>query len=96
MHWQDIILSVGQYIFVIALLPSVFGKDKPALSSSLLTGSILAVFSVVYATLGLWSSTIASVVVAVTWFILAWQQYRKKANEKKNSVTNTEKPTPGI
>ncbi|MFA5877157.1 MAG: hypothetical protein WC880_02210 [Candidatus Paceibacterota bacterium] len=77
MHWQDIVLSIGQYIFVIALLPSVFGKDKPALSSSLLTGTVLGVFSVVYATLGLWSSTIASVLVTATWFLLAWQQYRK-------------------
>lgn len=78
MAWQDIILSTGQYIFVIALLPSVFGKDKPALSSSLLTGTILGIFSGVYATLGLWSSTVASSAVALTWFILAWQQYRKK------------------
>ena len=78
MHWQDIVLSVGQYIFVIALLPSVLGKDKPALSSSLLTGTVLGVFTVVYATLGLWSSTIASTLVTATWFLLAWQQYRKK------------------
>ncbi|TSD05305.1 MAG: hypothetical protein Greene07147_626 [Parcubacteria group bacterium Greene0714_7] len=78
MHWQDIVLSIGQYIFVIALLPSVFGKDKPALSSSLLTGTVLGVFSVVYATLGLWSSTVASILVTATWLLLAWQQYRKK------------------
>ncbi|MES2135301.1 MAG: hypothetical protein V4449_03620 [Patescibacteria group bacterium] len=80
MHWQDIVLSIGQYIFVLALLPSVFGKDKPALSSSLLTGSVLAVFSAVYATLNLWSSAVASAIVAGVWFILAWQQYRKKRN----------------
>ncbi len=78
MHWQDIILSVGQYIFVLALLPSVFGRDKPALSSSLLTGSVLAIFSCVYASLTLWGSTIASAIVAATWFLLAWQQYWKK------------------
>ncbi|HEY4473962.1 MAG TPA: hypothetical protein VI957_02275 [Candidatus Paceibacterota bacterium] len=84
MAWQDIILSVGQYIFVIALLPSVFGGDKPALSSSLLTGFVLAIFSAVYASLDLWSSTIASAIVATTWFVLAWQQYRKK---RKNNPT---------
>ena len=82
MHWQDIVLSVGQYIFVIALLPSVFGKDKPALSSSLLTGTVLGVFTVVYATLGLWNSTIASTLVTATWFLLAWQQYRKRSKNK--------------
>src|SRR3989344_2492729 len=78
MALQDIILSGGEYIFVIALLPSVFGGDKPALSSSLLTGFVLAIFSAVYASLDLWSSTIASAIVATTWFVLAWQQYREK------------------
>lgn len=78
MHWQDIVLSIGQYIFVLALLPSVFGTDKPALSSSLLTGTVLGIFSAVYATLGLWNSTLASAIVSATWFLLAWQQYRKK------------------
>jgi len=79
MHWQDIVLSIGQYIFVLALLPSVFGKDKPAFSSSLLTGIILAVFSGVYATLGLWNSTVASSAVAFVWLLLAWQKYRQKS-----------------
>lgn len=77
MYWQDIILTIGQYILVIALLPSVFGKDKPALSSSLLTGTIVVIFTGVYATLGLVSSAVASSAIALTWFILAWQQYRK-------------------
>jgi hypothetical protein len=77
MHWQDIVLSVGQYIFVIALLPSIFSEDKPAFSSSLLTGSVLAVFSFIYFTLGLWSSCIAAGAVSFTWLILAWQKWRR-------------------
>jgi heme O synthase-like polyprenyltransferase len=81
MIWQDIVLSIGQWIFVIALLPSVFGNDKPALSSSVLTGAVLAVFAFVYATLGLWSSVAAGSAISITWFILAWQQYRRKKKE---------------
>ncbi len=86
MSWQDIILSIGQYVFVIALLPSVFGKDKPALSSSLITAIILAIFSLVYSTLDLWSSTVASGIVSATWFLLAWQQYRKKKVSASDST----------
>ncbi|MDD2658012.1 MAG: hypothetical protein PHD04_05220 [Candidatus Pacebacteria bacterium] len=75
MHWQDIVISVGQYVFVLALLPSIFGKDKPALLSSILTGTILLVFGAVYVTLALWSSAISSAVLTVAWFILAFQKY---------------------
>ena len=82
MHWQDIVLSIGQWIFVIALLPSVFGKDKPALSSSLLTGGVLALFAFVYSTLGLWSSVLATSAVSLTWLILAWQKFSKDKKEK--------------
>jgi hypothetical protein len=78
MHWQDALLSAGQYIFVLALLPSVFGKDKPALSSSLLTGAVLAAFALAYFTLGLLSSAIAACAISATWFVLAWQKYFKR------------------
>jgi uncharacterized membrane protein len=78
MHWQDMLISIGQYIFIIALLPSVLGEDKPALSSSIMTGAILTMFAITYFTLGFWSSTFSSGFLAGMWFYLGWQQYRKK------------------
>ena len=75
MTWQDIVLSIGQWIFVIALLPSVFGKDKPAFSSSLITGAVLAVFAFTFATLSLWVSAFSTSLVSITWFVLAAQKY---------------------
>ncbi len=78
MHWQDIVISVGQYIFALALLPSIFSADKPALSSSVLTSVIIIVFGVVYGTLGMWSSVVASAVLAVGWSVLAFQKYTQK------------------
>ena len=77
MVWQDIVLSVGMWIFVIALIPTLRGKEKPALSTSIVTSAVLAVFVLTYATLELWLSTIASAVIAVLWFVLAAQKYRK-------------------
>jgi hypothetical protein len=78
MAWQDIVLTAGNYIFAIALLPSVFGPDKPALSSSLMTGSVLALFGVVYLSLGLVSSTFSVALTSFIWFVLAYQQWRRK------------------
>ncbi len=78
MHWQDIVISVGQYIFALALLPSIFSADKPALSSSVLTAVVIIVFGATYVTLGMWSSAIASAVLALGWSVLAFQKYTQK------------------
>ena len=74
MSWQDIVLSIGSWIFVIALIPAIRSREKPPLSTSLLTGTILAVFAVVYFTLELWSSVIAVSATSTAWFTLAVQK----------------------
>ena len=56
MVWQDIVLSVGAWIFFIALIPSIKSRDKPAIMTSLPTGIVLVIFALTYATLGLWLS----------------------------------------
>ena len=75
MSWQDIIIAVGQWIFLIALLPSIVSKNKPALSTSILTGTVLGVFAFTYATLGFWTSTISTILVSGAWITLAVQKY---------------------
>lgn len=75
MSWQDFILAAGAWIFAIALLPSVFGKDKPAFSSSLITGSVLAVYIVAYISLSLWVAAVSVSITTALWFILAIQKY---------------------
>ena len=78
MVWQDIVLSIGAWLFIIALIPSIKGKDKPPVSTSILTGSVLAVFALTYATLELWLSVLSTGVLSLAWFLLAVQKYRKK------------------
>lgn len=73
--WQDFVLTGGTVVFIIALIPSVIGRDKPAMVTSIATGSVLAVFAIVYATLGLWFSTLTTSLTSLTWFILAIQKY---------------------
>lgn len=61
-------------VFALALLPSVFSKDKPALWTSLMTGSVLVVFAVVYASLSLWYATFTTALAAGLWIVLAIQK----------------------
>lgn len=77
MHWQDIVLTGGTIVFIIALLPSVLSKDKPAVSTSIMTGTVLIVFAYVYFTLSLWFSTLTTALTAALWFTLAVQKLRK-------------------
>ena len=78
MKWQDVIMMIGSFIFAIALWPSVKGKDKPALSSSLITGTVLLIFSICYATLGLWLAFSTNFLTVIMWYILAFQKFRRK------------------
>lgn len=82
MPWQDWIFTIGQFIFVIALIPTIRGKDKPAFITSLITTTILYSFSLTYITLGLWGSAIFASLNATAWVILALQKYRLNRNSK--------------
>jgi len=78
MRWQDIIMMIGGFIFAVALVPSVRSKDKPALSSSLTTGTVLLVFCVCYATLDLWLAFSSTILTVIMWYILAYQKMKSK------------------
>lgn len=84
MLWQDWVLSGGSLFFTVALMPSVLSQNKPALATSLLTGTILAIFAMVYATLSLWFAAGTTMITSSLWFVLAVQKYLKDAGKKKN------------
>ncbi len=73
MAWQDIVFTVGQFIFIGALLPAVLSAQKPPLSTCLITGSVLAIFAGTYASLGFWLSAITAAAVSLLWFVLVVQ-----------------------
>jgi hypothetical protein len=77
MSWQDVVFLAGNLGFFLALLPSVFGPRKPAPSTCVLTGSILAFYAVTFLTLGLILSALGSALVALTWAALFAQQSRR-------------------
>jgi hypothetical protein len=82
MTWQDIILTVGNLLMAASLIPSVVSSDKPALSTSLLSGSILFTFAIVFATLSLWITAFAVSLNVILWFVLALQKYQQQRAAK--------------
>lgn len=77
MSWKDFVFTGGQFIFVLALLPTIIGKDKPAFVTSLLTSLILVTFGVAYLTLNLLGSAVMAFANSTCWAILAIQKYLK-------------------
>jgi len=73
--WQDVVLSAGSLVFFISLIPALRGPDKPPVSTGLLTGGMLTVYGLIYATLGLWLSLGGAFLVAGAWYALALQKW---------------------
>lgn len=77
MQWQDVVLAIGTWIFALALLPSLFSKNKPSKWTSLMTAVPLSSFVVCYFTLGLWITGISISVSSLLWWVLFYQGVRK-------------------
>lgn len=75
--WQDVVLTLGSFAFIVALIPTVLSDDKPPAVTSVTTATVLIVFTAVYATLGLYLSTISSGVLSILWWAVAVQSFRK-------------------
>lgn len=81
MVWQDVVISICSWAATAALFPSIFGKDKPALSSSIFTAVLVSTFGICYITLGLIGAAASSWVLAGAWMVLAWQQWRRTSTK---------------
>lgn len=84
MAWQDIVLSVGSWIFIAAMLPMLFGKYKPPLSTSVPTGLVLVAYTFVYSSLHLRLSMVSTGIMAVAWLGLAAQKFFGQSTEISN------------
>lgn len=78
MQWQDVVLTIGQLVLTLSLLPTVFSKDKPVLITSISFGAILMTFSITFATLALWFTTLTTFLGSLTWFLIAFQKYSQE------------------
>lgn len=80
MKWQDAVISVVSIAFAIALIPTLVGRQKPAFSTGLLTTVGLAIFVAVYVSLGLWLSSLISVVTAAIWGAITVQSWQARSS----------------
>lgn len=75
--WQDTVIAVGQFIFVLALLPARVDPDKkPPCVTSAITGAVLLVFAGTFASLELWYGAGTTLLCALGWLALLVQQWR--------------------
>ncbi|MEO6761742.1 MAG: hypothetical protein ABI220_05245 [Candidatus Saccharimonadales bacterium] len=87
MSWQEIVLAVGQVVFILALLPSILTKDKPEIWTSILTGTVALSISITYSTLSLKAAAISAFFNFVAWGILAFQKLHQiKAQKLKKAA----------
>lgn len=77
MQWQDLVFSIGNWMFSVALIPTILGKEKPALSTSTVNSVVLFIFGFAFTTLSLWLSAASISLNGILWAILAFQKYRK-------------------
>lgn len=73
--WQDIVLSSSVLAFNVALIPSLFGKQKPRIATSVLTASFLIPEIIVFFSLSLWYSLVMALLNTILWSVLAIQRY---------------------
>lgn len=74
--WQDTLIAICQIAFLPAMWPTVRGRDKPALATSVLNAVIVSVIAFALATLGLWLAFGTAILIAGTWAILAVQKLK--------------------
>ena len=74
MTWQDVVIGIGQFVFTLALLPSIVSDDKPAKLTCLITAAMLVFFSFTYATLDMWLSSGSCALCGFCWCILLFQE----------------------
>lgn len=73
MIWQDLVIGCAQLVFVIALLPTLFGNEKPARATCAATA--VACYAVAFAVVSLdfiWSTVTVSM-CAMEWTIMTFQ-----------------------
>ena len=73
MKWQDWVLSVGNIIIAVALIPTILGPSKPAILTSILTATVLYSFGICFFTLKLKLSCVTVSIAATLWLVLLIQ-----------------------
>lgn len=82
MQWEEYLVSFGTLVLVLGLVPTVFGRHKPALSTSLVTFAVLSSFVVAFFSLHLYLAAALNTLNALVWGIIALQVFSAKRKNK--------------
>ena len=74
MVWQDIIIAAAQIFFIVALIPSLTTKDKPALTTSVMNTILVWSIAATQCTLHLWFSAVTAGAIGIGHATLAVQK----------------------
>ena len=93
--WQDVVLTFGSVVFLVALIPTILGSAKPAPLTSFSTGTVLLLFAVTYATLELPFASIVTAATGLAWFLILWQSLRSKDSPGRSDSVGDKASTEG-
>lgn len=74
--WQDSVIALCQLAFLPSMIPTLVGKDKPALITSIMNALIVSIITLTFVTLDLWFSVFTGSVTVGIWTVLAVQKWR--------------------
>ena len=76
------VIAIAQIFFIVALIPSITTKDKPALLTSAMNMTLVWAIAITQFTLGLWFSTVTAIAIGVGHLVLTVQ--KAKTNKRKS------------
>ncbi len=74
--WQDVVLFVGGFVLAGGIVPAIRGPEKPPFVTTLTLVVMLAIFVVVFLTLGLWLTALSVLVQGSLWAVVLTQTVR--------------------
>lgn len=75
--WQDLVLTAGTVVFLVALIPTIIGAAKPACLTSASTGAVLLLFAATYLTLSLYFTAVVTALTGVAWLTIFVQSVKR-------------------
>lgn len=68
--WQEFVFLFGNFIFFIALVPSILSQNKPSFWTCAMTAPMLSIFTFTFISLDMFLSAFGIGTTALAWWIL--------------------------
>jgi len=75
--WQDMVLTIANFVFMFSMILAVRDQQKPPLSTSIPSAIALGIVCIVQISLELYLTTLITFIVFCLWTVVAIQRYRQ-------------------